>query len=146
MVLSPVSGSVIIICRCKLKLFCKTKKHILKNLGPKNGKKRKSVGKKNHDLGHWQGPTCSLSRYLHNLTCINTCTSNQMFCISQIVFYFIDSTITETTTTKSRCPTDPGSQTFPNCSGRRNKVMFFLEASFVLLYWFVIVIHLIFIN
>ena len=145
--MSPVSGSVIIICRCKLKLFCKTKKHILKNLRPKNGKEQKSVGgKKNHDLGHWPSPACSLSSYLHNLTGIHTCTSSQMFCIFQRVFYFIDSTITETTTTKSRCSTDPGSQTISNCSGRRNKVMFFLETSFVLLYWFVIVTHLMFIN
>ena len=103
-------------------------------------------GKKNHDLGHWPSPACSLSSYLHNLTGIHTCTSSQMFCIFQRVFYFIDSTITETTTTKSRCSTDPGSQTISNCSGRRNKVMFFLETSFVLLYWFVIVTHLMFIN
>ena len=96
------------------------------------------------DIG--QAQHVPLSSYLHNLTGIHTCTSSQMFCIFQRVFYFIDSTITETTTTKSRCSTDPGSQTISNCSGRRNKVMFFLGTSFVLLYWFVIVTHLMFIN
>jgi hypothetical protein len=127
--------------------FVKLKNTSWKTWGQKMARsKNLSGGKKNHDLGHWPSPACSLSSYLHNLTGIHTCTSSQMFCIFQRVFYFIDSTITETTTTKSRCSTDPGSQTISNCSGRRNKVMFFQETSFVLLYWFVIVTYLMFIN